>query len=1086
MKRKLFLFLTLFFVGISIVTAQTQVRGTVVDDAGEPVIGATIQIKGDATRGTITDADGRFTLLAPANETLIVSYVGYKTQEVAVSASPTITLLPDTELLDEVVVVAYGQQRREAITGAVAQVKTEKITQRPIASATAALEGQALGVQVNNSYGEPGAEASIRIRGFNSITGSNAPLYVVDGVPMGGNVSDINPNDIESISVLKDASSAALYGNRAANGVILITTKSGRVGEEKLQVTLDIKQGIYQRATKEYARLDAKEFMEAQWQARRNSKYTDAAPGTYNTWTDANPGVFNLVMSDVGENYNIFNKSWDNLFDANGKLASDAQIKSGYVGDLDWYKDLERIGLRQDYNINATGGTKRTTYFFSLGYLDEEGFMKYSSGDRLTGRANVTSIAAKWLKVGLNLSATHQRYRSMTADSGSSSSFINPFMFSRNMAPIYPVHLHNPETGEYILDDNGKKQYDGGGENGRAQYTNRHVIWEYELNQDRTIRNTGEGGAFAEISFLNDFTLKINGNMNNRTTSNSTYDNSVIGDGQGKGRMKQVDYRYKNYTLQEMLTWRRTFNDVHDVEVLAGHENYWYNYQYTYLYKQDEKLPNIMELSNFSTNTSMVGYSGDYRTEGYLARLAYNYSGKYFGELAFRRDGSSRFHPDHRWGNFWSIGGSWVLSREDFIRQYRWINNLKLRAAYGEVGQDAGVGYYAYMGLYGSSQNGGKGAYYKTQNEATDISWEKSQSMSIALEGRIFNRANLSIEYFDKTSKDLLFDVNRPLSIGGTPSSINPVQTMNFGSMSNRGLEIGADLDIVQSKDWTWNIGLNLNLLNNKIKELPAEFGEEGYESGVRKYMKGRSIYDFYLYAFEGIEKSNGRSLYRFDDKTYYIDEPDYKGTGAKTGGDDERIGMEKANYTIIDGQAYVYNTSFAKKDYFDSAIPKAYGSFSTSLRWRNLTLAALLTYQVGGKMLDYSYMSLMSFGSSASALHKDLLNSWTPEQAGTGIDKTGMPALNTTQSSFNNATSSRFLMSSDYLTIKNVSLSYTLPRKFVSAIGLSGVRLTASVDNLAIFTTLQGTNPQQSFGGTSSNAYVPARVGILGINVQF
>lgn len=1085
MKRKLFLFLTLFFVGIGIVTAQTQVRGTVVDEQGEPVIGATVQIKGTG-QGTVTDLDGQFTLTAPANSTLVISYVGLVTQEVAVSNNVRVTLTTDAELLDEVVVVAYGQQRREAITGAVAQVKTDKITQRPIASATAALEGQALGVQVNNSYGEPGSEATIRIRGFNSITGSNTPLYVVDGVPMGGNVSDINPNDIESISVLKDASSAALYGNRAANGVILITTKSGRIGEEKLQITADIKQGVYQRATKDYARLDAREFMEAQWQARRNSKYTDAAANTYNTWADANPGVVDLVKADVGANYNIFNKSWESLFDANGKLTNDAQIKSGYIDDLDWYKDMERTGLRQDYNLNATGGTKRTTYFFSLGYLDEEGFMKFSSGERFTGRTNITSMAANWLKVGLNLSTSHHRYRSMTADSGSSSSFINPFMYARNMAPIYPVHLHNPETGEYELDENGNKQYDGGGVNGRTQYTNRHVIWEYELNKDRTIRNTGEGGAFAEISFLNDFTLKINGNMNNRTTSNSTYDNSTIGDGAGKGRMNQVDYRYKNYTLQEMLTWGKTFNDIHDIEVLAGHENYWYNYQYTYIYKQDEKLPNIMELSNFSTNTAINGYSVDYRTEGYLARFAYNYDRKYFGELSFRRDGSSRFHPDYRWGNFWSIGGSWVLSREEFIKQYNWINNLKLRAAYGEVGQDAGVGYYAYMGLYGSSQNGGKGAYYKTQNEATDITWEKSQSMSVALEGRLFNRANFSIEYFDKTSKDLLFDVNRPMSIGGTPSSINPVQTMNFGSLSNRGFEIGADIDIVQTRDWTWNFGFNLNLLNNKIKELPAEFGEEGYETGVRKYMKGRSIYDFYLYAFEGVNRSNGRSLYRLDDKTYFIDEPDYKGTGSSTGSDEERLALAKANYTIIDGQAYVYNTSFAKKDYFDSAIPKAYGSFTSSLSWKNFSLSALLTYQLGGKMIDNSYMSLMSIGTSVSALHKDLLNSWTPEQAGTGIDKNGMPALNTTQSSFNNSTSSRFVISSDYLTIKNVTLGYALPRKAVSKVGLSAVRLTASVDNLAIFTTMQGLNPQQAFGGVTYNAYVPARVAILGINVQF
>ena len=1087
---KLKFFLTcLLMASISLVSAQTKTAsGTVISaEDGLPVIGASVTVKGNSGIGTLTDLQGRYTISVPSStNTLVISLVGMKTAEVPATLNQRVTMETGISELDEVVVVAYGQQRREAVTGAVAQIKTEKIAQRPIASATAALEGQALGVQVNNSYGEPGAEASIRIRGFNSITGSNTPLYVVDGVPMGGNVSDINPNDIESISVLKDASSAALYGNRAANGVILITTKTGSIGDERLQVVADIKQGVYQRATPDYARLDAKEFMEAQWQSRRNSKFTDAAAGTYNTWADANPGVTNLVKADVGENYNIFNKSWDNLFDANGKMASDAQIKSGYLGDLNWYDGLERTGKRQDYNLNASGGTKKTSYFFSLGYLDEEGFMKFSSGNRFTGRSNITSMATKWLKVGLNLSASHQRYRSMTATSDDNIAFINPFMFARNIAPIYPVHLHNPETGDYILDVNGEKMYDGGSTNGRTQYANRHIIWEYELNNDQTIRNTAETGTFAEISFLKDFKLKVNGNMSNRTSSNSTYDNSTIGDGAGKGRMKQEDYRYKNYTFQQMLTWNKSFNDVHNFDALLGHENYWYNYQYTYIYKQDEKLPNIMELSNFSTNTSIDGYSVDYRTEGYLARLGYNYDSKYFGEFSFRRDGSSRFHPDNRWGNFWSVGGSWVLSREEFIKQYDWINNLKLRGAYGEVGQDGGVGYYAYMGLYESSKNGGKGAYYKSQNDASAITWEKSQSMSIALEGRFFKRLNLSVEYFDKTSKDLLFDVNRPLSIGGTLTSINPVQTMNFGSMSNRGLEIGADFDIIQSKDWTWNIGTNLNLLNNKIKKLPAEFGEEGYESGVRKYMVGRSIYDFYVYAFEGVNKSNGRSLYRLNDKTYYINEPGYEGTGATVGTGEERLPLAAANYTIIDGQAYVYNTSYAKKDYFDSAIPKAYGSFNTMLRWKSVSLSALLTYQMGGKMIDNSYMSLMSTGTSPSAKHKDLLKSWTPEQAGTGIDVNGIPLLNTTQSSFNNATSSRFIMSSDYLTIKNVTLAYDLPRTAVSRLGLSRIRFSASVDNLAIFTAMQGINPQQSFGGVSYNAYVPARVGIIGVNVQF
>ncbi|MCD7898616.1 MAG: TonB-dependent receptor [Bacteroides sp.] len=1083
---------------VAIVAPQQRVaiNGQIVDITGDPLPGVNVVVKGTQT-GAISDMNGNFSVtIEGTTATLLFSFIGYASQEVVATAGKSIKVImkDDTELLDEVVVVAYGQQRKEAITGAVANIKSDLIERRPISSAVAALEGQALGVQVNNSYGEPGKDPEIRIRGFNSINGDNKPLYVLNGVPMSGNMSDINPSDIESITVLKDAASAALYGNKAAAGVVLITTKSGKVGEENLEIQATINQGIYQRGMKEYERLNAYDFMEAYWQAHRNSLYTvdqEKNTGKYATWTDANKDVLENVRSKIGEDYNIFNKSWEELFDANGKLAPGTQIEKGYLDDLDWYEPMIRNGSRGDYNINARGGSKKASYYLGLGYLTEEGFMKKASSDRFSGNARIDVKPTEWLKLGGTLNASYQEFDFMKGDpTDNGTSIINPFNYARNMAPIYPIHVHatedigNYKKGDYILDELGNKIFDRGSD--RSQYQNRHIVWETELDQNKKYRSTIDMTAYANITFLKDFVLTITGNLNNRNTSEKTYNSAVIGDGEGAGRMKQTDYRYKDYMFQQLLNWNRSFNEVHNVEALVGHENYYYNRQYTYLYKTNEKFPGLMELSNFSTFSSTNGYQSGYRTEGYFTRLGYNYNDKYFVDASFRRDGSSRFYTDKRWGNFWSIGGSWIISNEEFMRNVSWINNLKLRAAYGEVGKESSVDYYAWMALYTSTQNGGEGAFYRRQFEAKDITWEKVKSLSIALESRLFNRVNFSIEYFDKTSDDLLFDLTLPLSIGSKPDIPRPIQTVNFGSIANRGFEIGLDVDIVKTRDWKLNMGTNLNFMKNKVVKLPKEYGETGYVSGNRRYLVGHSRYAWWLYQYEGVDKSNGRSVYEFNDTDYYIKNDNYSGSAAMVGDDKRTEATETMDYTIIDGVAYSYTATYAKKDWSGSAIPKLYGSFTTAVTYKDFQLSALFTFQTGGKVLDSPYRSLMAVSETPGALHKDVLNSWTPEDAGIGIDKNATPALNTNHSGSSNMTSSRFLKSSDYFMIKNVTLSYNIPRTFLDKFNIKGLMLSASTENLGIFTKRRGMNVQQAWSGSITNGYPPARVFSFGLNLKF
>lgn len=1000
-----------------------------------------------------------------------------RTEEVAIAPKMVISLKNDARAIDEVVVVAYGTAKKSSLTGAVSSVDSKAIEMRPVSSVAGVLEGQAAGIQVNNTYGQPGSDPTIRIRGFSSVNGSNDPLYVLDGVPFGGNISDLNANDIESISVLKDAASSALFGNRASNGVILITTKRGR--SERLSVNATINQGLYNRGIPEYDRMGADDFMETMWKGYRNSLMSGQAD-KYPTEALANAQASKTLISDLLI-YNIYNKGAQELFDSNGKLVAGAKVLDGYAGDLDWYKDIERLGHRQDYSINADASTEKANYFFSLGYLDEKGYVKTSDFQRFNARANINITPRKWFKTGVTLAASHQVSNSTAGSADDASSFVNPFYFARNMAPIYPVHLHKA-NGEYELDENGNIQYDGGSELARPQNVGRHVVWENGLDLDRTYRTTLQGQAYATVNFLKDFSFTVRGDLNLRNSENQGYENPIIGNGQGnKGRAKRVMYRYKNYTFQQQLSWDKSFGK-HHVDVLVGHENYSYNYGYTYGYKTTQTFSGNTELVNFTNITSLTGYQNDYRTESYLSRARYNYNSKYFAEASFRRDGSSRFHPDNRWGNFWSVGGSWMISQEKFMENtQKAISSLKLRASYGEVGNDAGVGYYGYMALYGMTQNNNLGAAYKTQNDAYDIKWETSSSFGVALEGRFYDRVNLSLEYFDKRSQDLLFDVQLPLSAGATSAtSASATVSKNLGSISNRGFEITMDVDAIQKKDWRWNIGLNATFLKNKILKLPEQNRTEGIISGTKKYMEGHGIYDYWMYQYVGVDQMTGNCLYQPDLDKYYI--------GDAVGGKSEL----PAEYVVqIGDKYYTTYTTYARKDWSGSAIPKVNGSISSSLSYKNLTLSVLMTYALGGKTIDYSYQSLMGVTSNPSALHKDLLNSWNgapegmTENSPNRIDPNGIPVVDFDRSSKNNATSSRFLQDGSYLVIKNVNLSYSFPKVLVRKIDLSGLSINASIENLATFTHLKGMNPQQSFAGTNDNAFVTARVFSLGINIK-
>ncbi len=1062
MVRKILLSLVVVLGAVLSGFAQNkQVSGSVSDAAGSPIYGATIVVVENHT-GTTSGADGSFAISVPVNGTIEVSYIGYETQTLTVANRNRldVVLNEDATSLDDVVVVAYGVAKKESLTGSISVVGSEEIAKRIGTSVTGALEGASPGVQVNSTYGEPGSSPTIRIRGFTSVNGSNTPLFIVDGVAFSGNVAEINPADIESMSVLKDAASAALYGNRAANGVVLITTKKGST--QKPQISVSVNKGVYNRGIAEYERMGANEWMETAWTAMKNYGMNNSALG-YDAATAAAYATENLISTYVQRN--IYDAADAALFDADGNLT--ANMLSGY-DDLNWFDAVEQQGQRSEYSVSGSTSTDKLSVFSSVGYLNEEGYIVGTEYERFTGRVNTTYKANDWFETGINLSGTRatQNYNS----SAYSSYYANPFYVARTMAPVYPVYLHEAD-GSYLLDSDGNKQYD----TTSPYLSNRNIAYELREDIEEQNRNVFNTQAYATIKLPMNFAFTIKGDMTNSTTNYTKYDNPNIGDGAASGgRLTNYAYQYQDYTAQQLLTWNSTINDVHNVDVLLGHENYSWDRSYTYGMNTGMSVAGNLVMGNFTTNSYYAGQDDAYRTESYLARARYNYDSRYFLEASFRRDGSSRFSPDNRWGNFFSVGASWNMKREAFLENVDWVDFLKFRTAYGEVGNDQGVGYYAYMATYDIDKNGGDTAYVKYTLDAADIKWETTRTFDVGFEGTLFDRVNFELGYFDKRSSDLLFDVNLPLSAGSYHYSdgANLTQTQNIGEVSNRGVEFSINADIVRNQDWNWNVGFDATFLKNKIITLP---NGEDILSGIRNYSEGHSIYEFYTYHFEGVDQMTGRSLYTLDAE---------KRDAADSAGE----------MVTINGVDYTTQTTYASKDWAGSALPDVYGSFSSALRYKSFMLNVLFTYSLGGYTYDSSYQTLMSTNSmsNGSAYHSDLAQSWSaaPEgmtdESSNRLSANGIPAVDFYNSADNNATSDRWLVSSSYLVCKNIALSYNLPKSFSEKLSLSNISVSAGVENLFTLTARQGLNPQYSYSGGMDDTYVTSRVYNVGLKINF
>ena len=1059
--------------------AQTRTyHGTVVDAENEPLIGATIMPIGGG-QGAAADFDGNFTLTVPANvKKAKVSYVGYETKTVDLADGMKIVLSSTDTSLDDVVVVAYGTANKESLTGSVAVVGAKEIEDRPVTSVTAALEGNAPGVQVNNSVGQPGSSPEIRIRGFNSINGTNAPLYVVDGIPYTGSIADLNPADIESMSVLKDAASAALYGNRGANGVILITTKKAKKAG-KVDVTLQIRQGMYNRALPFYDRLEPNEWMQAAFDAQVNGAYST---GTYATYQDAVDFYRDKFVSQFANN-NIWGVPDNELFDSNGKFIQRDYL-SGYADDLDWWKALSQNGYRQEYNVNAAAATDKFNIFASVGYLKENGYMLMTDFERFNARLNANFQPVDYFKFGVNLASTAQE--SMTGpSSGGTDLATNPFL-SMFMAPIYPYYAHNTNTGAVIYGEDGQPVWN------TATYLNGdNVAWVNRLDKANYSATVVDGTIYGTAVIPYGFELTVRGSIHRDKTTSMTYMNNEVGSGKGLGILSQTVGKYNSHQFMQTLTWDHNYGD-HHVDVLLDHENYQYNTDAYGASVRGQLFPDLYVYGNFQSADQPSQSKGMLRSESYLGRVRYNYDQKYFGEFSLRRDGTSRFAKGNRWGNFWSVGGSWVISKEKFMMGLPWVNFLKLRAAYGSVGNDASAGAYSYYSLYGFTIYNGYQGLVPSQIASTDIKWEATKTFDIGLDGSLFNdRFNFSVGYFNKRNSDLIFSVVKAASAGTVANSgYNPSVTTNIGTMQNIGWELQFGVDILRTRDITWDFSIDATFMKNKIVKLP-----NGRDLPGQGRFQGKSIYEMYTYKWAGVDMLTGRSLYEMS-----LDSPEYTLYDANNNpyqnaaAFEQQIAEARANGALVEynGKYYTTETQYAGRQLCGSALPTVYGSFGTNFSWKGINLGLLFTYQLGGKTLDSNYQSLMYIGNSAAAIHKDVLKAWTAAPEGMTADSPdrinnkAIPQLNSETSRHNFASSSQYLTSSSYLVFKNLNLSYDLPMRWVSALKLQNINVGVSIDNLFIASKRKGMNPQYGFSGGQSADYVPARVFSFQLGARF
>ena len=937
------------------VLQSSVVKGVVKDSNGEPLLGVNVLVKG-TTIGAVTDIDGNFSFEAPAGCTLVISYIGFESQEVKVkgNAPLNIILKEDSEALDEVVVVGYGVQKKSDVTGALSSVKGDDLTKLSISRTDQALQGQMAGVMVQNSVAAPGESPNIIIRGGNSLKGENAPLVVIDGV-LGGDLSLIDPNDITSIEVLKDASSTSIYGSRGANGVIMVTTKRGQTGKPTV---------------------------------------------SYSGYVSLSQVSKKMDMLNGQELYGLLKEAQEKYPTTALKIPE--WIDPNNLNNTDWQDEVFRTAPITGHSLSVSGGTETTRYSLSGNYLMHQGIVKNSDFNRAGIRANIEQKLGKKVTVGALINASRSSSSNASVNQMNGSDGGGVTFSALGFGPLVPVYKEDGSLSGPLKD--------GAQMNNPVALINDQVVDKF--------RNYFQGTAFLEweilsgLKFKTAWTYTYSDRKQRQFTSG---ENLLSYKGQGYAYMN--DQETTNWLGENTLTYSKTFNKDHSLNVVAGFtaeaSEYFNNNSSGKGFDIESLGYWNMGLAN-SSLLSVASGGNHSAIASWLGRVNYAYKGKYLASVSFRADGSSKFAKNNKWGYFPSAALGWRISEEDFMKDISWIQNLKLRASYGTSGNKTSDYLYGYQAFYeGGANYNGESGFRHSQLANPDLSWEKSKNFNVGLDFAVLNsRLHGSIDYYIKNSDELLLE--KPLA-GSTGLDII---MSNLGGMRNSGIEVDLHSLNIQAGDFNWGTDFNISFNKNEITSYP----EEQEVVGTKVRTVGYSLYEFYMQEWAGVDKETGAPL-------WYKDVKDDKGnpTGERT-------------------TTSTYST--ADKYKLGSALPNVFGGLNNTFTFKGLDLSFLFTYSFGGKIYDAYEANLLNDGNNNGyQAIKDQANYWTKENP-----NAPNPAFLPNNTSSSHSTSSRYLHDADFIKFKNINLGYTLPKKWTQKIQLETVRFFGSLENICVW----------------------------------
>lgn len=1178
-KRLITTLLVLLTIGVQ-AFAQSAVSGKVTDEAGEPCVGANVLIKGTTT-GTMTDLDGNYSLTDVRKGAILVfSSIGYTSQEVRLGSSSVVNVVlkSDADFLNEVVIVGYGTAKRKDLTGSLTQIDNKLIASQNSSSATKALEGAVPGIVYASVDGQPGNDAGLRVRGLGSTNvGASNALVIIDGVPAQGDnpLSNMNQEDIASITVLKDAASTAIYGSRGANGVILVTTKRGDSGRTK--ISFQARAGWNTVGSYKVGQVDnAAGIYEYLWQSIYNSyRYgvNGAGPalnketGEYYT-NIGNPNVSHDAAAEFASqhlfNYIGLNDSFGrNMLgnymaynvpgatytpDGTGSSASSTMTGAYLVGTDgkinpnasllydDTYADaLLKTGFRQQYDLSASGGSDKEDHYLSLGYLTDPSYVPNSRFERITGRANINVNLFKWLKVGANVGYTRSRTNyqgTYWAARNSGSNQGNITRYVNGHTPIVPFYAHDAE-GNYIYDKNGDKvrnylynsTYSPLGQTGN-NYGSTDIMYAMDNDIREDLTSTLNTRTYIEIPFLDHFTFRTDFAYDKINRTTTVYYNGTTGRAASMGgyfgkRMNDIEVM----NLQHRLTYNQDFGK-HHVDAMALFEDSDWEQQTVNWGSADEFIPGFLAAGNFvgryygAGSAPTPGYGHDIeRMRSWLGRANYIFADKYYVSGSVRRDGSSKFRKENRWGTFWSVGAGWRFTEESFMQDLRdsWLNNGKLRASYGVIGNQNGIGRYqtyrtwGYSTTYQTTNNGtGRptGDSYKLSMGGlvnTQLTWEETKTFDVGLDLTLFNRIDLTFDWYNRVTGNSQF--NQPVSYLAMGQTTLP---RNIAELTNRGIELDINADIIRTKDIRWNVAFNITHYTTKLTDLPDDAipahaeglpdgtwednqgswaSAGGSQQNANVYLRGigRDWFNLYMYKYAGIDQSSGLPMY-----FHRVTEADHA--------------AGKYKDTEVGGSVKTTNYANASKYEVGSAIPTFQGGFNTSFSYKNFYVNAQFAYQIGGKFFSRNYAEYLYNVVDAQMyrmmfVSKDVKgNTWTPDNTGAGFPMQWYPAGENSYFSGTSANGGNWsftdesLFSASYLRLKNLTLGYNVSKSLLNKLRIdkvvSNIKVFASSDNLFILSAAKAIDPTMSASGgyndVDSYTFPNMRTYTIGINLDF